>query len=117
MFGRQALLRIVERRCFRGGVLKGFERADGLVLIDVGPGVLQRLDPVACENCGIFSVPLLVAAITALPFLASAATEPPLALVVLTISCRFEAMLVAQLRQLRREMSGPGRLNLYSAPS
>src|SRR6185437_1922576 len=33
--------------------LKRFQRTDGFVLIYVGPGILQRLDPVACEDGGV----------------------------------------------------------------
>ena len=51
MLGRQALLRRVELGGLPVGVLQGLERADRLVLVDVGRRVLQGLDtPVGADD-------------------------------------------------------------------
>ena len=54
VLGGQALLRIVERGGFAVGVFEGLERADGIVLVEVGGGIVQRFDPVAREHGGVF---------------------------------------------------------------
>ena len=53
MFRGQALLGLVERRGLAGRVLKRLKPGDDLVLVDVRDGILQRLDPVACEHRGV----------------------------------------------------------------
>ena len=54
MFGRQALLRIVESGCFRRGILERLDRADRIVLVHVRCGVAERFDPIAGEYGGVF---------------------------------------------------------------
>ena len=87
MLGRQPFLRLIEGGRLRCGVLKRFERADRIVLVDVGRRISQGLDPIARKHRGV----LLGAALRRRddrPALVrpARAMDPPLELVVLTIS-------------------------------
>src|ERR1019366_3420000 len=50
MLGREALLFRVETGGLLVGVLEGFKRGDGFVLIDIGRAVAQRFYPIAGED-------------------------------------------------------------------
>src|SRR5580698_7462703 len=54
MLRRQALLRFIERRRLSLSVGESLHRTNGVALIQIGGGVLQRLNPVACEDRRVF---------------------------------------------------------------
>ena len=116
MFRRQPLLRFIERRRLALGIGECLHRTDRVALIQIGGRVLQRLNPIARETVAFFSVPFLVAAITPRPGFSSAATDPPLALVVLTISCRLAGMRSHRPARSAAVMSGPNQVELVVRP-